>query len=307
MKLLRGVKDIANLTKGSVVTIGNFDGVHLGHQALLALLRQKADELKLPLVVVLFEPQPGEFFQGEKAPARLSSLREKLHFLTQSGVDIVCCLKFDKHLAQMRAELFARRYLFEALNCKYLLTGEDFCFGYQREGNFSLLKNLGVEYFCTVSLFPDFIVDELRVSSTKIREALKTGELGIARQLLGRPYSMCGRVIKGDARGRQWGIPTANLALHRRSLPLKGVFCVKVKNNHHWLNGVANIGSRPTVDGTKNILEIHLMDFDEELYGELLEVFFLHKLRNEVKFNSIDDLIQQIHKDITEAKHYFHE
>lgn len=305
MKLLRGVKGISDLAEGSVITIGNFDGVHLGHQALLALLKEKAARHNRPLVLVLFEPQPGEFFHPGKAPARLTSLREKLHLLSRAGVDIVCCLKFDDQMAQMKAETFARTYVFEALNCRYALIGEDFRFGCRREGDFLLLKNLAFEYHCAVDVFRDFAVNGLRVSSTKIREALAGGKLDVAGKLLGRTYSLCGRVTKGDGRGRQWGIPTANLALHRRVLPLKGVFCVKVKKNHRWLDGVANLGSRPTVDGTKNVLEIHLMDFDGELYGELLQVFFLHKLRDEVKFDSINDLIQQIHNDVETAKQYF--
>ncbi len=305
MKLLRKVKNLPELNSGSVATIGNFDGVHLGHQALLNTLTEKANRLNLPSVVVLFEPQPSEYFLSDEAPARLSSLREKLLLLKKHGVDIVLCLKFDKQLAQMKPEPFARQCLFKALNCRHLLVGEDFRFGYKRQGDLSLLQIVGRDYGCEVHSFPDFVIHDMRVSSTKVRLALANDRLETAAGLLGRTYSMCGKVMPGAGRGREWGVPTANLKLNRHSLPLKGVFCVKIKRKQQWLNGIANLGSRPTVDGKKNLLEIHLLDFDESLYGELLQVFFLHKLRDEVKFNSIDELIQQIYTDVETCRQYF--
>ena len=305
MKLLRGFQQVEALARGAVVTIGNFDGVHLGHQALLALLREEATRLQLPMVVLLFEPQPGEYFQGQQAPARLSSLREKLQVLRQSGVDYVFCLKFDQMLASMPAPQFAEQYIFSTLNAVHLLIGEDFRFGKGRTGDFTLLKTLGIKKSCVVQTFPDFYVDEQRVSSTKIRLALSRSDMTCATTLLGRPYSLSGRVIHGRGLGRQWGIPTANLKPHAHQLPLKGVFCVAVKRQGKpMLSGVANIGSRPTVEGTKNVLEIHLFDLDESLYGEFLQVYFLHQLRDEIKFSSVDLLIQQIHADIAAAKAY---
>lgn len=305
MKLLRGLDKVPNFAHGAVATIGNFDGVHLGHQALLAALRAQADKENLPMVVLLFEPQPGEYFRGEQAPARLTSLREKLNILRLCKVDYVCCLKFNEVLAIMPAQSFAKHYFFSLLQVKYLLIGEDFRFGQGRNGDVQLLKEMGDKAGCTVQAFPDFSIDDNRVSSTKIRDALSQGHLKRASELLGRTFSLCGRVVKGDGRGRQWGIPTANLTMHRVSLPLKGVFCVQVRREKgKCLQGVANLGSRPTVDGTKNILEIHLLDFDESLYGEMLQVFFLHKLRDEVKFSSVDTLIAQIHADIAAAKSF---
>ncbi|KTC84127.1 bifunctional riboflavin kinase/FAD synthetase [Legionella brunensis] len=305
MKLLRGLDNISCFSQGTVATIGNFDGVHRGHQALLTKLLTHANRLQLPSVVLLFEPQPGEFFHKQQSPARLSSLREKLEVFKHYNIDYVCCLKFNKELALMAAEDFARHYFFSLLQIKYLLVGEDFRFGQQRKGDVHLIREMGKEQDCCVETFPDVALESERISSTKIREALAKGDLNRASILLGRTFTLCGRVIRGDGRGRQWGIPTANLSMHRLSLPLKGVFCVQIERNGLWFTGVANLGSRPTVDGTKNVLEIHLFDFDENLYGEMLQVFFLHKLRDEIKFSSIDALIKQIHDDVNAAKAYF--
>lgn len=306
MKLLRGFHQISDLGVSTAATIGNFDGVHCGHLALLKKLRNQAERFNLPLLVMLFEPQPSEYFRGAEAPARLSSFREKLDILRQAGVDYVCCLKFNNHLASMRAFEFAERIIFSLLKAKYLLIGEDFHFGHERVGDIALLKDVGSKSGCDVDAFPDFFIDHQRVSSTRIRQALAAGDLEQAAHLLGRSYSMCGRVIRGDGRGRQWGIPTANLSLHRLTLPVKGVFAVRVfRQGKPALNGVANIGCRPTVDGSKNVLEVHLFDVNESLYGEMLQVNFLYKLRDEMKFASIDALITQIHNDVNLAKTWF--
>ncbi|MGX6640787.1 bifunctional riboflavin kinase/FAD synthetase [Legionella pneumophila] len=304
MKLLRGSTHFAIFDKGAVATIGNFDGVHLGHQHLIKALRAKADEMNLPLVILLFEPQPKEYFHREKAPARLSTLREKIDVLNLCQVDYIYCIKFDARLAQTPALYFAQFYLFEALKIRYLLVGQDFRFGKNREGDVNLLKTLGANYSCEVTVQSDFLIENEKISSTRIREALQQGNLRFAAKLLGRPYSMCGRVIKGDGRGRQWGIPTANLGMHRLSIPLQGVYAVQVHINSNAFYGVANIGKRPTVAGTKNILEVHLFDFHGSLYGQLVQVIFLHKLRDEVKFSSVEALITQINSDIILAKAY---
>ena len=305
MKLLHGFQQVAELVTGTAATIGNFDGVHRGHQALLAKLRVQASRMQLPMLVMLFEPQPGEYFHGQDAPARLSSLREKINVLKQCGADYVWCLKFDHELALMSANEFAERFIFSLIQAKYLLLGEDFRFGRDRVGDISLLTELGGKKACIIDTFSDFFIDTQRVSSTKIRQALKEGRLDYAAKLLGQPYAICGRVVYGTGRGRQWGIPTANISMHHQVLPLKGVFCVRVKRQGKpLLTGVANIGCRPTVDGTKNNLEIHLFDTDESLYGEILQVCFLHKLRDEIKFSSVEELIAQIRKDIAMAKAY---
>ncbi|RUR08702.1 bifunctional riboflavin kinase/FAD synthetase [Legionella sp. km772] len=303
MKLVRDLKYFSNLNQDVVATIGNFDGVHLGHQSLLKLLRKKADSLNLPLVLILFEPQPKEYFQKEQAPARLSTLREKLNALKGCKIDYIYCIRFNSQLAQTLAKDFIY-HLFNSLRTRYLFVGQDFRFGKNREGDVALLQKLSADYHCEIEIYPDYLIHDERVSSTRIRLALQRGDLHHAALLLGRSYSMCGRVIKGDGRGRQWGIPTANIGLHRLALPLKGVFVVQVLLNKKIIYGVANIGKRPTVDGTKNILEVHLLDFNESIYGDIVEVFFLHKLRDEVKFTSVDALIGQIHQDIAEARAY---
>jgi riboflavin kinase/FMN adenylyltransferase len=303
MKLLHGVQHFFIFEKGTVATIGNFDGVHLGHQNLLKSLRAKADALNLPLVLILFEPQPREYFQKDKAPARLSSLREKLDVLRDCKIDYVYCVTFNHILAQTTATDFACHYLFSMLNVKHLLIGEDFRFGKNREGDVDLLKRLSSEYACDVHVYSNFCMNEVRISSTNIRTALQAGDLETAATYLGRPYSICGRVMHGDKRGRQWGIPTANIGLRRLAVPLHGVFVVQVRlESQQMVYGVANIGKRPTIDGSKSILEVHLFDFDQSIYGELLQVIFLHKLRDEVKFTSVEALIAQIYDDIAVAK-----
>lgn len=305
MKLLYGLKNVPSFA-GTVVTIGNFDGVHRGHQALFTQLRKQADDTKLPLVIMLFEPQPQEYFLQTEAPVRITSLREKLQVLREYKIDYVYCLKFNTHLAQMKAIDFAKKYFFALLKARYLLVGEDFRFGRERAGDRYLLEEMGNSCNCVVETFPSFFLEDTRVSSTIVREALRENHLEKVAHLLGRPFSLCGRVISGDGRGQQWGIPTANLKLHRSTLPLQGVFCVQVQQeNGDFLLGVANLGRRPTINGNKNSLEVHLFNFQGDLYGKMLQVFFLSKLRDEIKFSSVDNLIAQIHNDIAAAKDYF--
>lgn len=303
MKLIRGIKHVPAFSKGSVVAIGNFDGVHLGHQALLSQLKQESIYRQLPSVVFLFEPQAAEFFLHDKAPARLSSLREKCLILASLGIDYVYCLPFTQKIATMSATYFAHNVLFSVLNTRYLLIGEDFRFGYQRQGDANTLKALAIPANCLVETFANFTFDGFRVSSTKIREALSLGHLSLANKLIGRPYSLCGRVIKGAGLGRQWGIPTANLSRRRLRLALQGVFRVQVQLSSGLLvNGVANMGCRPTVDGTTYVLEVHLFDYHTDLYGQYLQVYFLEKIRDEIKFSSKDALINQIFDDIALAR-----
>lgn len=306
MKLLRLSLQGTVPHAGSVATIGNFDGVHRGHQALLALLRKKANQLNLPLFVILFEPQPGEYFKRAKAPARLYRLREKLQALRQCGVDGVLCLRFNAQLSQMSADLFARDIIFSQLNVQYLLLGDDFRFGRARAGDVHYLRELAAARGVTVETYPEFCMNHARVSSTRIRHALYLGDLNLAESLLGRKYSLCGRVQHGQGIGRKWGVPTANLKLTPGALPCSGVFCVQVTRvGKPLLTGVANMGNRPTVDGHKNVLEVHLFDFNESLYGEMIEVSLLHKLRDETKFLSVDALIAQIHADVAAARVFF--
>lgn len=307
MNLIRGLPpDFQPFAKGTVATIGNFDGVHAGHLSMLQQLKDKSITLGLPLVVVLFEPQPGEYFCEPAPKPRLSSLREKLAALTCAGVDYVCCLRFNKQFAQISSVDFANNLL-SCLQLKYLLVGEDFRFGYQREGDVSRLRQITTEHGCELQVFSDFLYKTKRISSTIIREALQAGNLSLANTLLGRPYKLCGRVVRGAGRGQQWGIPTVNIHLGRRMPALVGVFCVQVQGPGILVNGVANLGTRPTVDGSRFVLEVHLLNWDNDLYGTLLQVFFLQKLRPEMKFDTIDALLSQIHTDISAAKAVFHQ
>ncbi|TCP91265.1 FMN adenylyltransferase /riboflavin kinase [Cricetibacter osteomyelitidis] len=307
MQLIRGMYNLAGqFVDGCALTIGNFDGVHLGHQAVLKHLREKADELHLPMVVMLFEPQAREFFMGENAPARLIRLRDKLHYLTQAGVDYVICIRFNRTFADLPADEFIRQLLVEKLNVKFLSMGDDFRFGTDRTGSLSLLQQAGRQYGFTVEDNKSYCLQTIRVSSTAIRQALADDNLALAQQLLGRAYSISGRVAHGNKLGRTIGFPTANILLHRQVNPVKGVYAVKVRlNSGEILQGVANIGKRPTIHGLKQLLEVYIFDFDQNLYGQKVEVTLCYKIRDEIKFPSFDELKIQIGKDVETAKNYF--
>ncbi len=306
MRLIRGLHNLSPQLAGRAVTIGNFDGVHLGHQAVLGRLAEKADELGLPTTVLCFEPQPMEYFRPEQAPARLTRFREKLLALKRFSVDEVVCLAFNRQLAEMSPQDFIQRVLVDGLRVKYLVVGDDFRFGKDRVGDFALLQQAGLKAGFQVVNMHTFAVQESRVSSTRIREALAEGDMQSAEQCLGRPYRMLGRVAHGDKRGRTIGFPTANIFLHRKKSPVQGVFAVEVFGlNREPVQGVANVGTRPTVDGTRALLEIHLFDFDEDIYGRYIAVDFLHKLRAEKKFDSFDALKAQILQDAEAARAWF--
>ncbi|MDF1678199.1 MAG: bifunctional riboflavin kinase/FAD synthetase [Legionellaceae bacterium] len=306
MRLLRGIQGATVLKTDTVATIGNFDGVHGGHRALLQALKTIGQQKKLPTLVVLFEPQPHEYFRGTSASARLTNFKEKWRILSQFNIDYVCCLPFNTRLSRMSADDFARQLIFSSLRVNTLLMGEDFRFGAGRLGDLSLLKHISKEMGATLQVYSDFVFQGARISSTRIRQSLKAGKLNDAAKLLGRPYSMYGRVVMGAQLGRTFGVPTANINPQRLILPMTGVFCVKVKrSNGLTYEGVANLGRRPTVDGLTNRLEVHLFDFEGSLYHEHLEVFFLHQLRGEVKFPSLEALIAQIKADIVEARALF--
>ena len=306
MQLIRGLSKVSQCLSSCVLTIGNFDGVHLGHQAILRHLRQKADELNLPMAVMLFEPQPREFFLGDKAPARLMRLRDKLYYLKQAGVDVVIIAKFDHTFANLPAQQFIEDWLVRKLNVKFLSIGDDFKFGSKRQGNFAMLQAAGKRFGFIVEDNRSFCLDEQRISSTAIREALANDDLQLAENLLGKPYRIFGRVIHGNKLGRTIGFPTANIRLHRQVNPIKGVYAVKVRlKSGEIFNGVANMGKRPTINGLMQLLEVHLFDFSQNIYGQMVEVEFCHKIRNEIKFPSFDDLKVQIEKDVETAKAFF--
>lgn len=306
MELIRGYHNLRPRHRGCVATIGNFDGVHLGHQTVLGQLSEKAAELGVPSVVISFEPYPMEYFAAKDAPARLTRLREKIKALTRYAVDRMLCLRFDAQLAAMPAMEFIEKLLIDKLDVKYLVVGDDFRFGEHRKGNFELLRKVGMQRGFEVVHLHTFLVDGERVSSTVIREALEVGDMAHAEKLLGRPYRMCGRVAHGDKRGRTIGFPTANIHLHRKKTPVKGVYAVEMFGiKGEPVKGVANVGTRPTVDGTRTLLEVHLFDFDADIYGQYVNIEFVHKLRDEVRFDSFEKLRKQIDLDAVNAREYF--
>ena len=306
MELIRGLHNVQPRHRPCAATIGNFDGIHLGHQAVLGQLSDRAAAMRLPALVITFEPQPREFFAPDRAPARITRLREKLLALHRYSVDRVLCLRFDEALARRKPWEFVRDVLVEGLGVKYLVVGDDFRFGMGRDGDFNYLKSEGDRFGMQVVNMHTFNVEGARVSSTRVRDALEQGDLALAEQLLGRSYRMCGRVAHGDKRGRTIGFPTANIHLHRAKTPLTGVYEVELFGlDKEPVKGVANIGTRPTVDGQRTLLEVHLFDFNEDIYGEYVQVEFLNKIRDEVRFDSFDELRQQIERDVQEARAYF--
>jgi len=306
-QFIRGMHNLRPHHHGSVVTIGSYDGVHLGHQTIIRQVAAKSSELQLASVAVVFEPQPHEFFSGEEAPARLMRLREKALSLFEAGVDRVCCLQFNQALRSLSAEEFVRQVLVDGLGVKYLVIGDDFHFGCDRSGDYEFLKDAGKRYGFEVCDTHTYEVDDERVSSTRIRAALERADFDLAGRLLGRPYTVSGHVGYGQQLGRQWDVPTANVHLRRYRSPLNGVFAVRVQlPDGRAVNGVANVGVRPTIgEKIKPILEVHLLDFDGNLYGQMITVEFLHKLREEQKFESLDLLKAQIYRDIDQARAYF--
>src|SRR3569623_1037590 len=303
MEIIRGLYNLRPRHRGCVATIGNFDGVHLGHQAVLGQLAERAGELSLPTVVVTFEPQPREFFTHGDTPPRLTRFREKMQALRRFSVDRVVCLRFGAALAAMPAADYIVRQLVVGRAGRYRGVGVDCRFGAARAGEFAMLRAAGDAHGFLVVSMHSFNIDGERVSSSRFRAVLAAGDLEGAEKLLGRPYRMCGRVAHGDERGRQLGFPTANIHLHRKSSPLRGVYAVEVFGLENApLIGVANVGTRPTVGGVRSQLEVPLLDFSGDLYGRYLHVDFLHKLRDEQRFDSLAALTAQIAQDAAAAR-----
>jgi riboflavin kinase/FMN adenylyltransferase len=306
MELIRGLHNLRPRHRDCVATIGNFDGVHLGHQAVLGQLADKGVALGLPTTVISFEPQPQEYFDHGELPPRLTRLREKIRALQRFSVDRVLCLSFKPALAQMSAEDFIQRILVEGLGIRYLVVGDDFRFGQHRAGDFAMLQRAGEQHGFEVAHMHTFQLDGERVSSTRVREALQRGDLAHAEQLLGRPYRMSGRVAHGNKRGRTIGFPTANIFLHRARTPVEGVYAVELFGvEGEPVKGVANVGIRPTIGGTQALLEVHLFDFNADIYGRHVHVDFLKHIREERRFDSFDELKTQILLDAEVAREYF--
>ncbi|MAK71348.1 MAG: bifunctional riboflavin kinase/FMN adenylyltransferase [Idiomarinaceae bacterium] len=331
MELIRGTHNLRAKHRGCVLTIGNFDGVHLGHQAVLQQVCAKAKALGVPAAVMTFEPQPQELFQPEKAPARLTNWREKYLALRDQGVDRHIVIEFNKKFASQPAREFIEKTLVDKLGVKFLVVGDDFRFGFKREGDFELLTKAGKELGFEVVDTRSYRQQQQRVSSTAIRQALNEGDFENAEAMLGRPYQMQGKVVHGRKNGRTIGFPTANIPLKRLKSPLHGVFAVKVevgttvglpceqsehlnpraegselhraqRLNREAFEGVANLGTRPTLNGDEVQLEVHLFDFSGNLYGQHVTVTPVAKLRAEQRFASLDQLKQQIQKDAARAK-----
>jgi len=309
MRVFRGTPVQAK--DSTALTIGNFDGVHLGHQAMLTRLKEAATRLGLVSCVMIFEPYPREFFTPDQAPTRLTSLREKLELLAELRVERVQVCHFDFNFASISAEDFIVRILKRGLAVRWIIVGDDFRFGALRTGDCAMLKRSSTQHGFEVAEMPSYTLGNLRVSSTAVREALVTGDLELARRLLGRPYSISGRVIEGDKLGKKIGYPTANIQLRHNRPPLSGIFVVKVYGIDELspraaVYGVASLGVRPTVheDG-KPVLEVHLFDFEKEIYRCHLRVDFIHKLRDEEKYPDLGALTRQIGRDVENAKNYF--
>ena len=308
MRLLRGLHNIPAEFKGCAATIGTFDGLHLGHQRIIHSLKAVSERHGVPTLVMLFEPQPKEFFAPDAAPARLANLREKLQDLKKENVDYVLCLPFNQALRSMSADAFIKDILISALGIKHLIVGDDFRFGCDRRGDYQLLREYGDKYGFDVQDSPTHELDAERISSTRIRSELAANNLVRAAHMLDRPYHMSGRIAYGRQLGRLLDTPTANVMVHRRKLPLTGVYAVyaTLEESGEKFQGVANIGVKPTVTGdAKPSLEVHLFDFDDSLYHQHLTVEFAHKIRDEKKFDGIDALRAAIEHDKQTARQYF--
>ena len=306
MKLIRHLSGQQCFSRGCVLTIGNFDGVHAGHRMVLSALVKQANSLNLPAVVMCFEPQPIEYFREDEAPARMSTARDKIMQLSELGINTLYLVRFDGRLANMSADAFVQ-LLVQQIGVKHLTVGDDFCFGKNRQGNFDFLTKAGFANGFVVQQSKSFLIDQERVSSTLIRHALENAELDQAAIYLNRRFSMSGRVMYGHRRGRELGFPTANIRVKNRKTPLRGVFAVTITvESGLAYEGVANVGTRPSIeDTTAVLLEAHLFDFSGDLYGQRVSVAFYEKLRDEEQFESLEQLTEQIAVDSQQAKQYF--
>ena len=305
MQLVRHLVDMPHpiLAGGSVVTIGAYDGLHLGHRQLLERVVCSARRRSMPAVLMSFEPTPKEFFSAVKPPARLMRFREKFEELANAGIDVFYCPRFARAMREIPAADFIRRILIHGLNTRHLVVGDDFHFARRREGGVEHLARAAAALDFELEQVPSVIADGVRVSSTAVREALATGDLKRATTLLGRPYRMSGKIVAGEKLGRKLGYPTANVDLRRRQSAVIGIFAVRV----HGLDGgprdaVASVGSRPTFNGSKPLLEVHVFDFDSDIYGRYIHVDFIARLRDQQKFDSADELVAQMHVDADNAR-----
>lgn len=306
MEIIRGLINLREKHRGSVVTIGNFDGVHLGHQAILKQVNERAAQLGVPSMLICFEPQPLEYFDEYNAPARLTRFREKVELLEGNGIDLVLCFKFNEETRSMTPEQFLE-VLTGKIMVRALFVGDDFKFGHDRSGDFELLSTAGQKHGFSVTNLYTLTYEHIRVSSSHIRECLERGEFDVAEKMLGHPYTITGKVVYGRQLGRTLGVPTANLQLHRYRAPIDGVYAVEISGLDGRLTGVANVGVRPTLDETtlKPILEVHIFDFEREIYGQYVKIIFRRKIRDEIKFDGLEQLKKAIFADIANVREYF--
>lgn len=291
------------LSAGSVVTIGSYDGVHVGHMRLLDLVIERARRLGLPSVVMSFEPTPKEYFSADSPPARLMCFREKFEALSAYGIDLFFCPRFNAAMREIEVDTFIRRILLHGLNATELVVGDDFRFAKNRTGSIAEIRRAGRAVGMAISKLQSVIVDDERVSSTAIRLALANGNLDKAKRLLGKPYRMSGKVIQGRRLGRELGFPTANVNLNRKQSAVTGIFAARVHGaTDRALNSVVSVGTRPTFHEIKPLLEAYIFDFDGDLYDKRIDVDFIQKLRDEVKFDSAQELVAQMHIDAREAR-----
>ncbi len=306
LTFVQNLKSLTAGSGGSAVSIGSFDGVHLGHQAVLTELIQQAKSNGLFSVAMTFEPQPREYFNELRAPARLMRLREKVEVLSSLGIDQIVCLKFNKVLRALSAQDFIIRVLVEGLRVKHLIVGDDFRFGCDRSGDFSMLYEYGKANGFSVKNTDTFESQGERISSTLVRRIINEGDFPRAAELLGRPFEIKGRVMHGKKLGRKLGFPTANININRLRAPLSGVYAVLVKTESEIFEGAANVGIRPTIgDLERPLLEVHIFNFDRDIYGSFLRVEFLHKIRDELKFNDLGRLVTRIQKDMDQIQKWF--
>lgn len=305
MRLVRHLDDLPfdALADGSVVTIGAYDGLHLGHEQLLQRVLKEARSSGRPAVVMSFEPTPREFFSAERPPARLMRFREKYEALADHGVDIFYCPRFDPAMQSIAADAFIRRVLVHGLNARHIVVGDDFQFARKREGGIEHLQRAGMALDYIVEKVPSVVVKGTRVSSTAIREALAAGNVERATELLGRPYRMSGKIVEGRRVGRALGYATANVDLRRRQSGVQGIYAVRVHGLPQGIvDGVASVGTRPTFDLDKPILEVHLFDFDQDIYGAYIHVEFISHIRAIEKFATVDELVAQMDVDADNAR-----
>ncbi len=305
MKIFHGIES-ANIARGTVLTFGVFDGLHLGHQKIMQTVVERARTIGAVPTVITFDPHPRAVLYPENAPPLLQTLDQRLAAFEILGIQQTIVINFNKEFASTEAEDFLRKTVHERLQAKEVYLGKGFAFGKDRRGNIELLKKMGRELGFVADEVPEVSLRGQRISSSRIRDLLIQGRVNLARRMLGRPYGVEGQVIQGDGRGRTLGFPTANLSTHNRVIPKRGVYATAVLIEGKWLRSITNVGMRPTFkQGSDILIETHIFDFESDLYGDVLRVRFLHRIRDEKKFENVDKLKNQINRDINHAKRYF--